>query len=94
MGGVRWQLGEWGYPKNCYTFEEDDWSFHASGKEIFQVNLKSGQLEITWKSDEWKNWSDLQNSQEFKDLIKSANDTWVKAVSKGKAKEKNKTKTK
>ena len=40
LGGIRWQLGEWGYPKSCYLFEEDDWSFHASGKEIFQVEFE------------------------------------------------------
>lgn len=44
--GLRWQLGEWGYPKQAYEIEEETWTFHARGIEVLQADLKDGQLEI------------------------------------------------
>ena len=57
--GLRWQLGEWGYPKQAYEIKEETWTFHASGIEVLQADFKDGQLEIEWKSDAWENWDVL-----------------------------------
>ena len=91
LGGLRWLLGEWGYRKSFYSFDEDTWTFHALKKEVLQVSLKNEQLEIEWKNDEWNNWTELKNCDEFKNLVKNANDKWSKVANKGKGKTKDKT---
>ena len=91
LGGLRWHLGEWGYRKNSYSFHEDTWTFHALNQPVLQASLKNGQLVIEWKNEEWGNWNELQNSDEFKNLVKNANDKWSKVARKGKGKTKDTT---
>ena len=67
--------------------------FHALGKEVLQASLKDAQLGLEWKSDEWKNWDGLTNSEEFQELVKRANDKLNKVGHKGKGKGKEKSKT-
>ena len=66
--GLRWQLGEWGYPKKEYYIDNDTWIFHALGKEILQASVKDGQIELKWKNTEWENWAELKNSTDFRNF--------------------------
>lgn len=84
--GLRWQLGEWGFPKREIVVSDDYKSLLVGDKVVLQVMVEKGSLSTKWSS-EWSQWEELHSSIEMKTLFDRSN-TILKKQGKGSGKSK------
>ena len=70
--GLRWQLGEWGFPKREMVVSDDYKSLLVGDKVVLQVIVENGSLLTKWSS-EWSQWEELHGSIEMKTLLDRSN---------------------
>ena len=85
--GVRKQLINWGFTKSRVRVQEDTNTLTVAGQPIMKAIVVGGSLTVDWTSQEWKDWTELVDSSEFKELTKKAEESLKKAEdAKGKGK--------
>ena len=77
--GTRKQLIEWGYSKQKVKVKEEDNALVIGGITVLKVVVQDYQLKLDWTSDYWKNWTELVDSHEFKNLLGRAQESLKKA---------------
>ena len=71
--GLRWQLGEWGYNKAAIKVNDAMLTMAVAGKQVLSIRTQGEDVVLDWKDQEWKEWTQLQNSNELKQLTENAN---------------------
>ena len=85
--GVRKQLTNWGFTKSKVRVQEDTNTLTVAGQPILKAGAAGSYLTLDWINHEWKNWKELVESLEFKELTKKAEESLKKAEdAKGKGK--------
>ena len=67
--GLKWQLDQWGYDKKFNKVDDGAFTVKFDGKLVAHASAPSGKLVVEWLSQEWKDWSGLQESSELKALV-------------------------
>ena len=44
----------------------------VGGKEVMKIGVQGGRLDIKWVHAAWKEWKDLTDSCEYKELLQTA----------------------
>ncbi|CAK0836423.1 unnamed protein product [Prorocentrum cordatum] len=59
----------WGFHKRNITVDDENAVLKVGGTIVAKAQVHGGALAVEWPSTEWKDWKELQDSQELKDLI-------------------------
>ena len=89
--GLRWQLDQWGYDTKFTKVDENSLTMKFNGKIVARVTVQSDKLAVEWLDPEWKDWKELNDSNEFKAPL-NANDKKLQHASENKLKGKGKGK--
>ena len=89
--GLRRQLITWGFTKRKPRVEEESNTLTVGGNPVVKVTVDDNRLALQWMSQEWKDWKELVESSEFKNLKEKAEEKLAKAEDKGKGDGKGKT---
>ena len=88
--GLRWQLIQWGVcAKNEVKVDDQKLTMEVCRATVLAVTIVEGAIKLDWQDETWKNWEELQDSPELKELIATANDKIAKSAAaqiKGKGK--------
>ena len=79
--GLRRQLITWGFNRRAIRVNDDDLSMAIERKPILAVTTCSDQVRLDWLDPTWKEWKELQDSNELKLLIDRANESLKTAAS-------------
>ena len=87
--GLKKLLVEWDFAKGSIYVNTDNFAISVEDRPVLKVDMHNYTLSLSWLDDKWEQWSDLQPDQQFKELIRSSEQTLAAArerKSKGKGK--------
>ena len=71
--GVKYMLGNWGFKKNLMEVDSAYTSLKCDKKVVLTVEISAGGVECKWDGG-WQSWTELQESEELKQLIINASE--------------------
>ena len=77
------------YLKKEIKVDDTTFTMKIGREPVLTVSTFEGRVQLGWLSEGWKNWKELQESAELKQLITTANDSLAKSAAaqpKGKGK--------
>ena len=60
----------WDFPKQSLRVNETTMMLEYLGKEVLKVDGNDAKLNIEWRCEDWKVWTEFQNHAEFTELQK------------------------
>jgi hypothetical protein len=67
-------LASWGFQKRAIQIDEASCIMSVGEARIIKASAKDGKLTIEWMDDEWKQWDELNDSEEFQAMISKSRD--------------------
>ena len=78
--GLRRQLINWGFSRRAIRVSDDNLTMTIDRKPILTATTCSDQVRLEWLDQTWKEWKELQDSSELKQLIDRANEALKNAA--------------
>jgi hypothetical protein len=63
-------LVSWGFASRSVYVDPDTSSMKICGVPLLEVSGNEGNMNINWLSKAWETWPDLQNNDDYQELMK------------------------